>query len=197
SDDFPQAERYQRRHRGEKRIPPTSTIIAESLQRPKSPERPILDTIVIERSPPSPPLESNVAQSKLPVNDKPTLEEALSSLEAPKWRQAMLEELHNIDENGVWELSPAPPNRRILRYRWVLAVKRDAQGNVERYKARLVVQGFGQQFGFDYDETYSPVIRIDNVRLLFAIGAHFRHHDVVIWHVDFRNAFQNRGADFH
>ena len=197
SDDFPQAERYQRRRRGEKRIPPTSTIIAESLQRPKSPERPILDTIVIERGPPSPPLESNVAQSKLPVNDKPTLEEALSSLEAPKWRQAMLEELHSIDENGVWELSPAPPNRRILGSRWVLAVKRDAQGNVERYKARLVVQGFGQQFGFDYDETYSPVIRIDNVRLLFAIGAHFRHHGVFIWHVDFRNAFQNGGADFH
>ena len=108
----------------------------------------------------------------------------------------MLEELHSIDENGVWELSPAPPNRQVLGSRWVLIVKRDAQGNVERYKARLVVQGFGQQFGFDYDETYSPVIRIDNVRLLFAIGAHFRHHRVVIWHIDFRNAFQNGEVDF-
>jgi hypothetical protein len=108
----------------------------------------------------------------------------------------MLEELHRINENGVWELNPAPPNRHVLGTRWVLAIKRDAQGNVERYKARLVVQGFGQQFGFDYDETYSPVIQIDNVRLLFAIGAHFRHHGVVVWHVDFRNAFQNGGADF-
>jgi hypothetical protein len=43
---------------------------------------------------------------------------------------------------------------------------------------------------------YSPVIRIDNVRLLLAIGAHFRHHGVVVWHVDFRNAFQNGAADY-
>src|SRR5271154_1090511 len=131
------------------------------------------------------------------VNDHPTLEEALSSSEAPEWQQAMLEELHSLDENHVWELSPAPPNRRVLGSKWVLDVKRDAQGYFERYKARLVVQGFGQQFGFDYEETYSPVIRIDNIRLLFAIGAHFRHQGVVIWHVDFRNAFQNGEADFH
>src|SRR5271167_622425 len=195
SDDFPQSERYQRRRRGEKRIPPPTTIIEESLQLPESPEQPILDTIVVERGSSPPPHESNAAQST--VNEEPTLEEALSSSEAPEWQQAMLEELHSIDENGVWELSPAPSNRRVLGLRWKLDVKRDAQGNFERYKARLVVQGFGQQFGFDYDEAYSPVIRIDNVRLLFAIGAHFRHHGVVIWHVDFRNAFQNGEADFH
>jgi len=196
SEDFPPSEQYQRRRRGEKRnLPPTSPVIEEP-QRPKSPDRPILDEIIVESGPPLPPHESNAAQSKLPVNDKPSLEEALSSSEAPKWRQAMLEELHRINENGVWELNPAPPNRHVLGTRWVLAIKRDAQGNVERYKARLVVQGFGQQFGFDYDETYSPVIQIDNVRLLFAIGAHFRHHGVVVWHVDFRNAFQNGGADF-
>ena len=58
----------------------------------------------------------------------------------------------SIDENEVWELSPAPSDRGVLGSRWVLAVKCDAQGNIERYKARLVVQGFGQQFGFDYDE---------------------------------------------
>ena len=209
-DDFPQSERYQRRRRGEKRIPPTM-ITEESLQPPKSSEqlppksseqlpkpeseKPILDTIVVERGSSPPPHESNAAQST--VNDHPILEEALSSPEAPQWLQAMLEELNSIDANGVWELSPAPSNRRVLGSRWVLAVKRDAQGNVERYKARLVVQGFGQQFGFDYDETYSPVIRMDNVRLLFSIGAHFRPHGVVIWHIDFRNAFQNGEADFH
>ena len=55
------------------------------------------------------------------------------------------------------------------------------------------MQGFGQEFGFDYDETYAPVIRIDNVRLLFAIGAYYRDRGVVMWHVDFNNAFQNGG----
>ena len=199
SDDFPQSERYQRRRRGEKRIPPTTIIeessLPKSTENPISSDKPILDTIVVESGSPPPPHESNVAQSA--VTDKPTLEEALSSPEVSKWRQAMLEELHSIEGNRVWELSPAPSNRRVLGCRWVLAVKRDALGNVERYKARLVVQGFGQEFGFDYDETYSPVIRIDNVRLLFAIGAHFRPQGVVIWHVDFRNAFQNGEADFN
>jgi hypothetical protein len=198
SEDFPQAEQYQRRRRGEKRIPPKPTVIAEP-ERPKSPAQPMLDTIVVERGPPPsppPPHESNAAQSKMPVNDRPSLEEALSSPEAPKWRAAMLEELRSIDENKVWQLHLPPPNGRALGSKWVLTVKRDAQGNIERYKARLVVQGFGQQFGFDYDETYSPVIRIDNVRVIFAIGAHFRHYGVDIWHIDFRNAFQNGEADF-
>jgi hypothetical protein len=88
SDDFPQSERYQRRRRGEKRIPPT-TIIEESLQLPKSPEKfpispekPILDTIVVEGGSSPPPHESNAAQSA--VNDKPTLEEALSNPGSPK-----------------------------------------------------------------------------------------------------------------
>jgi hypothetical protein len=121
SEDFPPSEQYQRRRRGEKRnppptgekrnLPPTSPVIEEpqrpkSPEQPKSPDPPIFDTIVVESGPPLPPHESNAAQSELPVNDKPSLEEALSSPEAPKWRQAM----HSMDENGVWELSPAPHN---------------------------------------------------------------------------------------
>jgi Reverse transcriptase (RNA-dependent DNA polymerase) len=199
SEDFPLAEQYRKRRRGAKRNPPTNLLtnpptspVIEEPQRLESPERPILDTIIVERGPPPPaPHESSAAQSKLPASDKPSLEEALS--EAPKWRQAMLKELQSINENNVWQLHPPPPDRRVLRTKWVFT---DAQGNVERYKARLVVQGFRQQFRFDYDETYSPVIRIDNIRLLFAIAAHFRYHGVVVWHVDFWNAFQNGGADF-
>jgi hypothetical protein len=92
-------------------------------------------------------------------------------------------------------MAPLPLDRKALGSKWVFIVKRDEQGNVERYKEQLVVQGFGQQFGFVYDEMYAPVIRIDNVRLLFAIGAHFRPYGVVIWHVDFWNTFQNGGAN--
>jgi hypothetical protein len=59
------------------------------------------------------------------------------------------------------------------------------------------VQGFGQEFGFEYDETYAPVVRMDKVRLLFAIRAYNADRGVVIYHLDFKNAFQNGGADFH
>jgi hypothetical protein len=148
SEDFPPSKQYQKRRRGEKRnLPPISTVIEEPErpklpEQPKSPDLPILDTIIVESGAPLPPHESNAAQSELLVNDKPSLEEALSSLEAPKWRQVMLEELHSIDENRVWELRPVPPDLRVLGLRWVLTVKRNAQGNIDRYKARSVVQGF-------------------------------------------------------
>jgi hypothetical protein len=91
-------------------------------------------------------------------------------------------------------MAPLPLDQKALGSKWALTVKRDAHGNVERYKAWLVVQGFRQQFGFDYDETYSPVIQIDNVRLLFAIGAHFRPYRVVIWHFDFLECFPKWGS---
>jgi hypothetical protein len=154
--------------------------------------KPVLDTIVVESGPPPP--ESNAAQ--LPLNDKPSFDEAISGPDAQKWQEAMLDELRSIDNNDVWETRPPPYHQKVFGCRWVLAIKRDAQGNVERYKARLFVQGFGQEIGINYDETYAPVIRMDNVRLLFAIGAFYRPLGVVIWHVDFNNDFQNSGANY-
>jgi hypothetical protein len=76
-----------------------------------------------------------------------------------------------------------------------VTVNRDAQGNFERFKARLVVQEVGQEFGSDYYETYAPVIRIENV-ILFAMGACFYGRGVATTHVDLNNAFQNDGADY-
>jgi transposase InsO family protein len=197
SDDFPtDPTGFQRPKRKSARvIPPTSNVTQESLSETQSEiqfsepsdQQPILDTIVVQRGPPE--HESNATQ--LPVNDKPSFDEALAGCDAPVWRIAMLDELRSIDENGVWKMHHLPPNQRPLGCRWVLTIKRDAQGKIERHKARLVVQGFGQQFGINYDETYAPVIRIDNVRLLFAIGAYYRSHGVVLWHIDFNNAFQN------
>ena len=70
------------------------------------------------------------------------------------------------------ELSSLPLDRRAIGSKWILIVKRDAQDNFEKFKARLIVQGFGQEFGFDYNETYAPVVRMDNVRLMFAISAY-------------------------
>ena len=138
-----------------------------------------MQEIVIQNRPPPeenrpPPHKSNVAQSKHPVNDNPSFEEACAGPDVETWKLAMLEELWGIEQNEVWRESPLPLDQKALGTKWVLTIKRDAQGNIERFKARLIVQGFGQEFGFDYDETYAPVIRINNVRLLFMIGAYYR-----------------------
>src|SRR5690606_25365898 len=66
---------------------------------------------------------------------------------------------------------PKPTNRKIVDCKWVYKVKTDANGNLERYKARLVARGFTQVPGQDFDEIFSPVVRFDSMRLLLAISA--------------------------
>jgi hypothetical protein len=61
-------------------------------------------------------------------------------------------------ENDTWELVPLPEGKNIVGSRWVFKVKRDANGSVQRYKARLVAQGYSQAEGVDYQEVFSPVV---------------------------------------
>ena len=66
-------------------------------------------------------------------------------------------EVESLYCNDVWELVELPKNRKAVRSKWVFKIKTDADGSVERYKARLVAQGYTQKFGFDYGETFRPV----------------------------------------
>ncbi|KAK6143263.1 hypothetical protein DH2020_023611 [Rehmannia glutinosa] len=69
----------------------------------------------------------------------------------------MQEELNQFDRNDVWELVPCPPSQIIIGTKWVFRNKLDEQGNIVRNKARLVAQGYCQEEGIDYDETFAPV----------------------------------------
>ena len=64
-----------------------------------------------------------------------------------------------------------PLNRKIVGSKWVLKWKIDANVIVECYKARLVAQGYTQKFGLDYEETFSPVVQLEYIKLLLAVGA--------------------------
>ena len=93
------------------------------------------------------------------VPTEPTsFEEAMSGPDCSNWRQAMDAEMQSLNSNDVWELVERPPGRKIVGSKWVYKVKTKADGSIERYKARLVARGFTQQFGSDYDETFSPVV---------------------------------------
>ncbi|GJU42064.1 retrovirus-related pol polyprotein from transposon TNT 1-94 [Tanacetum coccineum] len=84
------------------------------------------------------------------------------------WIVAMQEELNQFIANDVWELVPQPKNMTIIGTKWVFRNKLDENGIVSRNKARLVAQGYNQQEGIDYDETYAPVARLEFIMILLA-----------------------------
>jgi hypothetical protein len=71
----------------------------------------------------------------------------------------MQEEYNSLLENQTWDLVPLPSGRKLVRCRWVYRTKSAVDGQVSRYKARLVSKGFQQVHDIDYDETFAPVER--------------------------------------
>jgi hypothetical protein len=69
----------------------------------------------------------------------------------------MDKEMRSLLENGTWELVERPEGVKPIPMKWVYKVKRDAQGNVERYKSHLVAKGFLQKQGVDFEEVYASV----------------------------------------
>ncbi|GJZ08372.1 retrovirus-related pol polyprotein from transposon TNT 1-94 [Tanacetum coccineum] len=84
------------------------------------------------------------------------------------WIVNMQEELDQLVANDVWELVPQPRNMTIIGTKWVFRNKLDENGVVSRNKARLVAQGYNQQEGIDYDETYTLIARLESIRILLA-----------------------------
>lgn len=105
--------------------------------------------------------------------DTPTLRQALTSPEVHEWRKAMLEELDSIRSMGVYDEVKRPTNVHVLGSKWVLRIKRNEKGQVSRYKARFVVQGYNQRHGIDYDETYAPTLSKESFRLFFFLASHY------------------------
>ncbi|XP_011863034.1 PREDICTED: MAGUK p55 subfamily member 6-like [Vollenhovia emeryi] len=118
--------------------------------------------------------------------DPITLQEAIESEECDSWQQAKKSEFNALTENKTWKLVDLPPGRKPLKNKWVFKTKRDSNNDVERYKARLVVIGFSQIRGLDYEETYSPVVRYASIRLLLALAVKM---DLEVDHLDVVTAF--------
>lgn len=131
--------------------------------------------------------ESDTAEVLIAYGDEPTTyEDALSMPDSKQWVGAMDEEYKSLLSNKTWTVTALPPGRKAIKCKWVFKIKRNTDGSIERYKARLVAKGFSQREGIDYKETFSPVVRLDSVRMLLAIVA---KDDLEMIHFDVKAAF--------
>ena len=121
----------------------------------------------------------------LSVIEPATVDEALSD---DGWILALQEKLNQFQRNDVWDLVPKPPQKNIIGTKWVFRNKLNEQGEVTRKKARLVAQGYSQQEGIDYTETFAPVARLEAIRFLLSYAV---NHGIILYRMDVKSAFLN------
>ena len=101
----------------------------------------------------------------------------------------MNEEYRSLMENDTWDLVPLPKGRKLIICKWIYRNKYASDGSVERYKARLFAKGFSQVKGIDYNETFTPVAKINSIHLVLSLAA---SHKWEVHQMDVKYAFFHR-----
>ena len=90
------------------------------------------------------------------------------------------------ESNESWLIGENPHVRKVIWVKWVYRTKLNAEGSINKHKARLVVQGYAQIFGVDYSNTFAAVARLDTMRLLLAVAA---QKNWKVCQLDFKSIF--------
>ena len=104
----------------------------------------------------------------------------------------MREVMLAIDRSNTWELEIPPPNCRPIGLKWIFNLKKNPQGEIIKHKAPLVVKGYSQIKGIDYEEVLAHVVRFETIRILIALAA---LKGWKIHHLDVKSAFLNIEID--
>ncbi|EPZ35565.1 Reverse transcriptase, RNA-dependent DNA polymerase domain-containing protein [Rozella allomycis CSF55] len=103
-----------------------------------------------------------------------------------KWMEAIQSELKSHRTNGTWSLQVLPQSRKAIGSRWVFRIKRNADGSINKYKARLVALGYMQTEGLEFQETFTPLTTYNTFRILLTVCA---SQNLEMDHVDIKTAF--------
>ncbi|KMQ88191.1 hypothetical protein RF55_12357 [Lasius niger] len=116
-------------------------------------------------------------------------EEALSGPDADVWKIAMDDEIKSLQKNSTWVLQKVPNGTKTIGCKWVFKLKKFADERPDRFKARLVAQGFSQKYGTDYNEVFAPVVKHTTLRVLLSIAG---QRGYKVRHLDAKTAFLNK-----
>ncbi|KAL8128851.1 hypothetical protein V2J09_018006, partial [Rumex salicifolius] len=116
------------------------------------------------------PLINNSYNTLIQTPIPNTVSEALKHRE---WRDAMKEDMATLEKNQTWDLVDRQPGKTVVDYRWVFSLKYKADGTLERYKEHLVAKGYTQTYGIDYQNTFSPMEKMNTAKIIITLVAHF------------------------
>jgi len=108
--------------------------------------------------------------------------------DAAEWDAACEDKIQNFQQMGVYDVVPWPKGRKVVGSKWVLRIKHGPDGQVQKYKARIVAQGFTQVEGLDYNQTFAPVVKLSTFRAILAIAV---QQNLTIHQMDVKAAYLN------
>lgn len=103
------------------------------------------------------------------ANVPSTYNEAVNGSDGRMWKQAIADEIHSPERNNTWRMIKRNGEMTVIGSKWVFAHKKNENGEIVRFKARLVAHGFRQKYGINFFETYSPVANINSIRIFLSV----------------------------
>jgi hypothetical protein len=111
-------------------------------------------------------------------------QEAIESEQKVKWVSAMKDEMQSLYDNETFKLVKLPKGRKALKNKWIYRVKHNENSSILNYKGRLIIKGFSQKKGIDYEEIFSLVIKISSIRVILGLATTL---DLEIEQMDVKN----------
>eukprot|EP00253_Pinus_taeda_P030766 PITA_30766 len=105
------------------------------------------------------------------------------------WGEAIIDQMASLHKNEIWDLAEFLLGRKPISNKWVFKKKTNVEGKVEKYKAWLVAKGYYQVLGIDFGDIFSPVAKVNSIRLLLSVVATF---DFGVKHMDLKTTFLHR-----